>query len=157
MYRKSILAFVLPMKVWKNTLKSRILKLFKLLHPKVLDMAELRIHYFFQANIWIFNFSVHRSLWLECKPLVCVHAVARAHVRVRRFLCESVRRNFQQWSISGELKVKFDPSLDRSSCEFFNIIKNHGPKNPPQGCNLGPKFPPHVGRSPKTNDSSNII
>ena len=22
-------------------------------------------------------------------------------------------------------------------------------KNPPSGCNLGPKFPPHVGRSPK--------
>ena len=29
------------------------------------------------------------------------------------------------------------------------MIKDHGPKNPPTGCNLGPKFPPHVGRSPK--------
>ena len=29
------------------------------------------------------------------------------------------------------------------------MIKNHGPKNPPPGRNLGPKFPPHVGRSPK--------
>ena len=29
------------------------------------------------------------------------------------------------------------------------MIKNYGPKNPPPGRNLGPKFPPHVGRSPK--------
>ena len=29
------------------------------------------------------------------------------------------------------------------------MIKNHGPKNPPPGRNLGPKFPPHVGRSQK--------
>ena len=46
-----------------------------------------------------------------------------------------------QWPTSSELKIKFDPSLDRSWCEFFKIIKNHGPKNPPLGCNLGPKFP----------------
>ena len=29
------------------------------------------------------------------------------------------------------------------------MIKNYSPKNPPPGLNLGPKFPPHVGRSPK--------
>ena len=40
----------------------------------------------------------------------------------------------------SELKIKFDPSLDRSLCEFFKIIKNHGPKYPPPGCNLGPMF-----------------
>jgi hypothetical protein len=45
-----------------------------------------------------------------------------------------------QWSTSSELKIKFDSSLDRSCCEFFKIIKNHGPKNPPPDCNLGPKF-----------------
>ena len=47
-----------------------------------------------------------------------------------------------QWPISSELKIKFDPSLDRSWCEFFKILKYHGPKNPPPGCNLGPKFFP---------------
>ena len=36
-------------------------------------------------------------------------------------------------------------SLDRSWCEFFKIIKNHGPKNPPTGCNLDPKFHPQAG------------
>ena len=34
---------------------------------------------------------------------------------------------------------------------IFYVIKNHGLKNPPPGCNLGPKFAPHVGRSPKKN------
>ena len=38
-----------------------------------------------------------------------------------------------QWPTSSELKIKFDPSLDRSWCEFFKIIKDHGPKNPPPG------------------------
>ena len=35
-----------------------------------------------------------------------------------------------------------DVPLDGSWCEFFMITykKNHGPKNPPPGCNLGPKF-----------------
>ena len=47
-----------------------------------------------------------------------------------------------QWPTSSKLKIKFDPSLDRSWCEFFKIIKNHGPINPPLGCNLGPKYPP---------------
>jgi hypothetical protein len=47
-----------------------------------------------------------------------------------------------QWPTSSELKINFDPSLDRSWCEFFKIIKNHGPKNPPPGCNLGGLFPP---------------
>ena len=32
------------------------------------------------------------------KPLVCVRARARAHVRVRRFLCEGERRNFQKYA-----------------------------------------------------------
>ena len=31
----------------------------------------------------------------------------------------------------------------------FLMIKNYGPKNPSSGRNLGPKFPPYVGRSPK--------
>ena len=44
-----------------------------------------------------------------------------------------------QWPTSSELKIKFDTSLDRSWPEFFKIIKNHGPKKPPPGCNLGPK------------------
>ena len=47
-----------------------------------------------------------------------------------------------QWSTFSELKRKFDHSLDRSWCEFLLIIKNHGPKNAPSGCSLGPKFFP---------------
>ena len=35
-----------------------------------------------------------------------------------------------QWPTSSELKIKFDPSLDRSWCEFFKIIKDYGPKFP---------------------------
>jgi hypothetical protein len=27
------------------------------------------------------------------------------------------------------LKIKFDPSLDRSCCEFFKIIKDRGPNH----------------------------
>ena len=46
-----------------------------------------------------------------------------------------------QWPTSSELKIKFDPSLDRSWCESFKIIKDRGPKNPPPGCNLGGLFP----------------
>ena len=44
-----------------------------------------------------------------------------------------------QWPTSSELKIKFDPSFDRSWCEFFKIIKDDGPKSPPLGCNLGPQ------------------
>ena len=29
--------------------------------------------------------------------------------------------------------------------------RDYGPKNAPQGCNLGPKFPTHVKRSAKQN------
>jgi hypothetical protein len=47
--------------------------------------------------------------------------------------------------LNYQLKIKFDPSLDGSWCEFFKIIKNHGPKNPPPACNLGHKFSPHAG------------
>ena len=50
-----------------------------------------------------------------------------------------------QWPTSSQLKIKFDPSLDRSWCKFFKIMKNHDPKNPPLGCNLGPKFSASVG------------
>ena len=46
------------------------------------------------------------------------------------------------WTTSSELKLKFDPSLDRSWCELYKITKNHGQKNQPPGCNLEPKFPP---------------
>ena len=59
--------------------------------------------------------------------------------------------HMRSFSSSSELKIKLDPSLDRSLCEFFKVIKNHGPKNQPPGCNLGPKFPPHVGKSVKRN------
>ena len=45
-----------------------------------------------------------------------------------------------QWPTSSELKIKFDPSFDRPWCEFFKIIKDHGPKNPPLGCNLAGLF-----------------
>jgi hypothetical protein len=38
-----------------------------------------------------------------------------------------------QWTTSSELKIKFDPSLDRSWCEFFKLIKDHGSKNPHPG------------------------
>jgi hypothetical protein len=34
-----------------------------------------------------------------------------------------------QWPTSSELKIKFEPLLDRSWCDFFKIIKDHGPKN----------------------------
>ena len=44
----------------------------------------------------------------------------------------------------SELKIKFDPLLDRSWCQFFKIIKDHGPKNPP-GVILGTFFPPPMG------------
>jgi hypothetical protein len=47
-----------------------------------------------------------------------------------------------QWPTYSELKIKLDPSLDRSWCEFFKIIKVMVQKNPPPGCNLGPKFFP---------------
>ena len=47
--------------------------------------------------------------------------------------------HMRSFSSSSELKIKLDPSLDRSLCEFFKVIKNHGPKNPPTDCNLGPK------------------
>ena len=48
-----------------------------------------------------------------------------------------------QWPTSYELKIKFDPSLGRSWSELFKIIKGHGPKNPPPGCNLGPEVSNH--------------
>jgi len=44
-----------------------------------------------------------------------------------------------QWPTSSEFKIKFDPSLDRYRCEFFEIIKNHGPKTS-SPLNLGPKY-----------------
>ena len=50
-----------------------------------------------------------------------------------------------QWLTSSKLKIKIDLSLDISWPEFFNIIKDHGPKNPPQGCNLGWHFHPLSG------------
>ena len=56
-----------------------------------------------------------------------------------------------QWPTSIGLKIKFDPSLDRSWHKLFWIKKGHGPKNPPTGCNFCPKLKPHVGRSAKTN------
>ena len=34
---------------------------------------------------------------------------------------------------------------------IFEIIKNNDPKTPPLGWNLGPNFPPHVGKSAKRN------
>ena len=37
---------------------------------------------------------------------------------------------FEQLS-SSNLKIIFDPSLERSWCEFFRIIEGGGPKNPP--------------------------
>ena len=55
---------------------------------------------------------------------------------------------------SRELNIKFDPTLDRSWCEFFKIIKDHGPKNLPPGCNLGPYFPPPVEIFYKKNQLS---
>ena len=55
-----------------------------------------------------------------------------------------------QWPIFSELKIKFDLSLDRSWCEFFKIIKNHGPKNPPPGCNLGQPRSGHLSEKKMT-------
>ena len=34
---------------------------------------------------------------------------------------------------------------------IFKIKEGHGQKNPPLGCNFGPKLKPHVGRSAKKN------
>ena len=47
-----------------------------------------------------------------------------------------------QWLTSSELKIKFDPWLERSWCELFKIINIpvYGPKDPLQG-SLGPGFP----------------
>jgi hypothetical protein len=50
-----------------------------------------------------------------------------------------------QWPTSSELKIKFDSSLGRSWCEFFKIIKNHGPKNPPAGVIWVPSIDPQAG------------
>ena len=53
-----------------------------------------------------------------------------------------------------QLKIKFDPSLDRSWCEFFKIIKDLGPKNPHPGCNLGALLPSPSGNFFKKNQLS---
>ena len=39
-----------------------------------------------------------------------------------------------QWPTSSELKIKFDPSLDRSWWEFFKIIKKSWSKKSTPGC-----------------------
>ena len=53
-----------------------------------------------------------------CKPLVCVRARARAHVRVRRFLCKQVRKTFQKCAC-GCVRI----SLLRCGCPF--LAKNN--------------------------------
>ena len=44
----------------------------------------------------------------------------------------------------NELKINFNPSLDRSWCEIFKIIKDHGVKNQPQGVILGAILEPSL-------------
>ena len=46
------------------------------------------------------------------------------------------------------MKLRKDPSLDKSWRELFKIKKGYGPKNHP-GCNFAPKLSPRVGRSAK--------
>ena len=85
--------------------------------------------------IWLssnLDLSIRVDKWGKGK----FHVVSFDYIKLNTALTAT------QWPTSSELKIKFDPSLDRSWCEFFKIIKNHGPKNPPPGCNLGPKFPP---------------
>ena len=48
-----------------------------------------------------------------------------------------------QWPSSSELKIKFDPSLDRSWCEFFKIIVQ---EIHPRGVIWIPSISPHAGR-----------
>ena len=51
-----------------------------------------------------------------------------------------------QWPTSSELKIKFDPSLNRSWYEFFKIIKNHGPKNSSLSVIWIPSSQTHAGQ-----------
>ena len=51
----------------------------------------------------------------------------------------TLSKNDYVWVTSSDLKIKFDPTLYRSWCEFLRLQKNHGPKNP---CNLGPEVGP---------------
>ena len=44
-----------------------------------------------------------------------------------------------QWPTSNELKIKSDPSIDRSWCEFLKILKYHEKKKIPLP-------PPHAGQ-----------
>ena len=47
-----------------------------------------------------------------------------------------------QWPTSSEFKIKFDPSLERSWCEYFKVIKGHGQKKiHPKGA---PGVPPKL-------------
>ena len=56
-----------------------------------------------------------------------------------------------QWPTSSELKIKFGPSFDTSWCEFFKVIKDHGPKNSHPGYNLGALLPSPSGHLFKKN------
>ena len=43
------------------------------------------------------------------------------------------KNNSTQWPTSSGLKIKFDPSLDRSRCDILKIIKNMVQKIQPLG------------------------
>ena len=47
-----------------------------------------------------------------------------------------------QWTASSRLRIKSDPSLNRSWCELFKTIKDHGAKNPSPRYSFGPKVDP---------------
>ena len=62
-----------------------------------------------------------------------------------------------QWPTSSELKINFDPSLDRSWCEFFKILKDQGPRNPFLGCNFGVLFPSRSGHFFKIKNQLSVL
>ena len=96
------------------------------------------------VNFYIFNSLGQNFAYSESCPIL----------RPKSIICQKMAM-FEQLN-DQLLKIKFDPSFDSSRLEFCYIIRNHGPKNPPLGCDLGPKFPPHVGRSAKKIDSSSV-
>ena len=92
------------------------------------------------------------------EPWLCLRLLFEDKIR-------NLSKNSLVWAtqLPSGVKIKFDPSLERSWCELFNIINGHGPKNPPKRCSwvsflsppkfqfhkmkLGEVFRPYLTRS----------
>ena len=59
--------------------------------------------------------------------------ISKSCLVLRSVMCQKIAM-FEQLNnqILCWLKSKLDPSVERSWCELFKIIKGHGPKNPPK-------------------------